>query len=564
MIHPSQKEWDELREYEQHRLKSIKVLTNDEILNIDRWLLGLHHVYEELRYPMSSRVSQATKYLRANEKAWYERNKSEVHEDWIIFCKRLKQYVHRRFQDIIHPPPPSSEQHVQPMNGRTRLEQRTRESFVKYSGEGDGEAWLLQTMSQFKRQDFSRFDQLQSIPFLLEDASYLWYVKTEQSISSFEIFSKTFLRRYSTSPTSSSENNVSLASSLSITMAREIIKSPSYFRGSKDDVIDWLEKLEQRFKMAHWSDENKLQYISIHLQDDAYRWWNQASTSITSWSSFVQAIKQAFGSTKMKELALEQFKWYKQTVNQPMAQYYAQVLELCKKVDADMTESMKLQYLLAGVKDSLKLHIALHDPPTPETFLACARKVEDTLSLTGSNYDVPPVDVQQDVIMHRQPMAAVNHSLSQAISIIVTNRQLECHHRICDGKINKFRWIETISVLVKRIIPRHRNDLDPLVTAVVLPVITRGIVPKTISSREASFGGVVFDKEYQYPSIGNNTPLLYISTCVGDLPMNLMIDTGATRAFIKIKCFNAMKETRVVNQQKHRVSLADDRTDLVA
>ena len=196
------------------------------------------------------------------------------------------------------------------MNGRTRLEQRIRESFVKYSGEGDGEAWLLQTMSQFKWQDFSRFDQLQSIPFLLEDAAYLWYVKTEQSISSFEIFSKMFLRRYSTSPASSSDNNVSLASSLSITMAREIIKSPSYFRGSKDDVIDWLEKLEQRFKMANWNDENKLQYISIHLQDDAYRWWNQASTSITSWSSFVQAIKQAFGSTKMKELAFEQLKWY--------------------------------------------------------------------------------------------------------------------------------------------------------------------------------------------------------------------------------------------------------------
>ena len=410
MIHLSQKEWDELREYEQQRLKSIKVLSNDEMLNIDRWLLGLHHAYEELRYPMSSRVSQATTYLRPNEKAWYERNKSEVHEDWIIFCKRLKQYVQRRFQDTTHPPP--SEQPVQLMNGRTRLEQRIRESFVKYSGEGDGEAWLLQTMSQFKRQDFTRSDQLQSIPFLLEDAAYLWYVKTEQSISSFEIFSKLFLRRYSTSPTSPSENNVSLASSLSITMAREIIKSPSYFRGSKDDVIDWLEKLEQRFKMAHWSDENKLQYISIHLQDDAYRWWNQASTSITSWSSFVQAIKQAFGSTKMKELAFEQLKWYKQTVNQSITQYYDQVLELCKRVDAGMTESMKLQYLLAGVKDSLKLHIALHDPQTPETFLVYARKVEDTLSLTGSNYDMPPVNIQQDVLMNRQPMPSSNQSQS--------------------------------------------------------------------------------------------------------------------------------------------------------
>jgi Retrotransposon gag protein/Zinc knuckle len=408
LIHPSQKDWDEMREYEQHRLKSIKVLMNDEMLNIDQWLLTLHHVYEELRYPMSLRVSQATTYLRPDEKAWYDRSKSEVNDDWISFCKRLKQYVQRRFEVSTHPAP--TVQPLPPTIGTTRLEQQIRESFVKYSGEGDGELWLLQTMNRFRSQHFTRSDQLQSIPFLLEDAAYLWYVKTEQPIVSFETFSKLFLRRFSTSPVSPGDSNVSLASSLSMTMAREIIKSPSYFRGSKDDVIDWLEKIEQRFKMANWTDDNKLQYISIHLQDDAYRWWNQAATNITSWAGFVQAIKQAFGSTKMKELAFEQLKWYKQTVNQSITQYYDQVLELCKRVDAGMNESMKLQYLLAGVKDSSKLHIALHDPQTPETFLVYARKVEDTLSLTASNYEMPPMDIQQEVFMNRQPRPPPNQS----------------------------------------------------------------------------------------------------------------------------------------------------------
>ncbi|CAF1374537.1 unnamed protein product [Adineta ricciae] len=32
---------------------------------------------------------------------------------------------------------------------------------------------------------------------------------------------------------------------------------PTYVRGSPDDVHDWLDKLEQRFTMPHWSDENK-------------------------------------------------------------------------------------------------------------------------------------------------------------------------------------------------------------------------------------------------------------------------------------------------------------------
>ena len=78
-------------------------------------------------------------------------------------------------------------------------------------------------------------------------------------------------------------------------MAMEVIKTPTYFRGSKDDVLEWLEKLEQRFKMTNLDDEHKLRYISIHLQEDAYRWWIQESEKIMFWSNFVNELKQAFG-----------------------------------------------------------------------------------------------------------------------------------------------------------------------------------------------------------------------------------------------------------------------------
>ena len=90
----------------------------------------------------------------------------------------------------------------------------------------------------------------------------------------------------------------------------------------------------------------------------------------------------------MKELIFEQLRVYKQAINQSITQYYDKVIELCKRVDMSMTDSMKLQYLLAGVKQSLGLHIALHDPQSSEAFLSYARNVEDTLSLTGTDYDL--------------------------------------------------------------------------------------------------------------------------------------------------------------------------------
>ncbi|CAF4291443.1 unnamed protein product [Rotaria sordida] len=91
-------------------------------------------------------------------------------------------------------------------------------------------------------------------------------------------------------------------------IADEIIKKPTYFRGSKDNIHDWLDTLEQRFKMAKWNDEEKLQYISVHLQDDASRWWTQASILIKTWSSFTEAVIKAFGYTKLQELEFKQLK----------------------------------------------------------------------------------------------------------------------------------------------------------------------------------------------------------------------------------------------------------------
>src|SRR5207248_2053003 len=163
---------------------------------------------------------------------------------------------------------------------------------------------------------------------------YLWYVGHIDVITNFESFSKLFLQQYSLTSSLAQNNtpaerdapsivisNSSSTSHLRQTIADEIIKKPTYFRGSKDDVHEWLEKLEQRFQMAKWNEEQKLQYISIHLQDDAYRWWTQTSTATKSWSSFTEAVTKAFGSTKVQELAFEQLKWYKQTVNQSITQY---------------------------------------------------------------------------------------------------------------------------------------------------------------------------------------------------------------------------------------------------
>ncbi|CAF4918886.1 unnamed protein product, partial [Rotaria sp. Silwood1] len=305
-----------LREQEKMALQSIKNLTEEEMIHIDQWLSVLHKTYEDWEYPSSHRVFQAVTYFNDEQKLWYEQIKSEINNDWSCFCDRLKQHIQDRQKVQIHSSPMNYP--LSDTNEITSMENLIDTKFIKYSGIGDAKVWLLQTMNQFKQYGLRRLEQFQSIPFLLIDEAYLWYVEHIDLITNFESFSKLFLQQYSfTLPPAPNNiltdvdipsNLISSSSStshLQRTIADEIIKKPTYFRGSKDDVHEWLEKLEQRFQMAKWNNEQKLQYISIHLQDDAYRWWTQTSTTIKSWSLFTEAVTKAFGSTKVQELAFE-------------------------------------------------------------------------------------------------------------------------------------------------------------------------------------------------------------------------------------------------------------------
>jgi len=137
---------------------------------------------------------------------------------------------------------------------------------------GQADNWLKQKLKQFKLCALNRIEQFMCIPLLLEDDAYLWYARKEHPIDTFEEFCRLFLQQYSSSestimripadigesapvkvdiiPSHVSETKPVSIVHLQQTVADELIKKPSYFRGAKDDVQDWLGRIEQRFKMA--------------------------------------------------------------------------------------------------------------------------------------------------------------------------------------------------------------------------------------------------------------------------------------------------------------------------
>ncbi|CAF1385029.1 unnamed protein product [Rotaria sordida] len=53
----------------------------NEMIQIDQWLSILYNTYENLEYPSSLRVFQATTYFNDEQQLWYEQTNAEINND---------------------------------------------------------------------------------------------------------------------------------------------------------------------------------------------------------------------------------------------------------------------------------------------------------------------------------------------------------------------------------------------------------------------------------------------------------------------------------------------------
>ncbi|CAF1333370.1 unnamed protein product [Didymodactylos carnosus] len=130
-----------------------------------------------------------------------------------------------------------------------------------------------------------------------------------------------------------------------------------------------------------WPEDLRLKYVSTFLDGEANDWFNENSSRIISWSSFRGQIIKQFTSTYSDIQAFQRLKDYHQTIHQTITQYYNEMIKLLKEVDPSMEETLKVNYLMSNMNNSLKYEMYKKQPKTTVQFLDIAKRFEDLQKL---------------------------------------------------------------------------------------------------------------------------------------------------------------------------------------
>ncbi|XP_077492095.1 uncharacterized protein LOC144102811 [Amblyomma americanum] len=130
-------------------------------------------------------------------------------------------------------------------------------------------------------------------------------------------------------------------------------RDPAIFSGTDEqDVEDWLTSYERVSLYNKWDDATKLNNVSFYLTGVANLWYRKHEVDIRTWSVFKTTFSEVFGLPAVRKLRAEQrLRERSQQVGESFTSYIEDVIDLCKRVNLNMSEADKIKHIFKGVDD---------------------------------------------------------------------------------------------------------------------------------------------------------------------------------------------------------------------
>ncbi|XP_077530883.1 uncharacterized protein LOC144142923 [Haemaphysalis longicornis] len=141
-------------------------------------------------------------------------------------------------------------------------------------------------------------------------------------------------------------------------------RDPPFFTGKGDyDAEDWLSTFERVSVYNKWDDKSKLSNVEFYLREVAEVWFRNNGRTIKTWGGFKTLFAEAFDRPAVRKLHAEQcLRVRAQQPGENFTSYIEDVVDLCRRINMDMSEQEKIRHILKGIEDDVFQMLMSKDP----------------------------------------------------------------------------------------------------------------------------------------------------------------------------------------------------------
>ncbi|UYV64718.1 hypothetical protein LAZ67_3001747 [Cordylochernes scorpioides] len=172
-----------------------------------------------------------------------------------------------------------------------------------------------------------------------------------------------------------------------------------------EDPRPWIESLEEIGFLYHWAEYIISRYAAMNMIGSAKTWLDLHKISFTSWEHFKSRLIQDFGSDANKEELKMRLNRMQQW-NEPAIRFAEDILVLCNKVDPQMEEENKINWVIGGLKKEYSFALYLNPPKNTNELLRLCKKMD----LFENNYQER---IEKSKVLYNGPRSPRSHHQEQ-------------------------------------------------------------------------------------------------------------------------------------------------------
>lgn len=184
-------------------------------------------------------------------------------------------------------------------------------------------------------------------------------------------------------------------------------KPPQFSGEDSTDAAVWLQDFVDRSNLVGASDDFRLKVAPMNFHGVAKMWYVNFKDQLNNWQTFTEQFLAYFcPDDSRRERLGEKLYTRRQNLNESALHYYDNVMRLCSKFDAKMSNVDRVDILMKGVRPEARDWIELRHPVTPADFLRWSSEYERRNSREIENVDGMNTNNQfndQHVQQQRQP-----------------------------------------------------------------------------------------------------------------------------------------------------------------